>query len=239
MSTKEPKQIIVAIDGFSSSGKSTMAKHLAKQVGYRYIDSGAMYRAVTLYAMEHGWVNAEGMIEPQQIILSLPDIEIDFMVMEDGTQHTLLNERDVESEIRSMRVSNCVSPVSAIHEVRLKLVSLQQKFGQQKGIVMDGRDIGTVVFPQAELKVFVEASAQTRAQRRLKELLEKGAQVNFEEVLANVVSRDHIDMTREDSPLRKAEDAIALDNSNMSIDEQEQWLLDAFNFALKQANQDA
>jgi cytidylate kinase len=222
-------KIIIAIDGYSSSGKSTMARRLAAKIGYRYIDSGAMYRAVTLYALEHDMIKSDTEVDNAAIIAALPDIKIDFKPNEDGTQHTLLNGKDVEHEIRQLRVSNVVSPVSAIAEVRHALVDMQQALGREKGIVMDGRDIGTTVFPDAELKIFVDASAQTRAQRRFSELLAKGSTVTFEEVLANVVHRDTIDRTRTESPLRKADDAIALDNSTMTIEEQDKWLFDRYN----------
>lgn len=225
------KKIIIAVDGFSSSGKSTMARRLAAAVGYRYIDSGAMYRAVTIYALDHGMIDAEGNPDKVAIIAALPEIHIDFAVQPGGSQHTMLNGTDVESEIRRLRVSNAVSPVAAIPEVRHALVAMQKQMGESRGIVMDGRDIGTVVFPDAELKIFVDASAETRARRRFKELVEGGSPVSYEDVLANVVHRDHIDTTRAESPLRRAEDAIALDNSDMTIDEQDAWLLDKFNKA--------
>jgi cytidylate kinase len=218
-------KIIIAIDGYSSSGKSTMARRLASEIGYRYIDSGAMYRAVTLFALENGMISDGGVVDNDAIIKAIPNIKIDFKPCEDGTQHTLLNGRDVENEIRQLRVSNVVSPVSAIAEVRHALVEMQQALGKEKGIVMDGRDIGTTVFPDAELKIFVDASAQTRAQRRFSELIAKGSNVTFEEVLANVVHRDAIDRSRAESPLRKADDAIALDNSTMTIEEQDNWLM--------------
>ncbi len=223
------KPIIVAIDGFSSSGKSTMARRLAATVGYRYIDSGAMYRAVTLYALDAGLIGADGIPDADAVVAALPDIHIDFEVQADGSQHTMLNGADVEREIRRLRVSNAVSPVSAIPEVRHALVKMQQALGASRGIVMDGRDIGTVVFPDAELKIFVNASAETRAQRRFKEMIEKGAAVNYQDVLANVVHRDHIDSTRSESPLRRAVDAVLLDNSTMTVDEQDAWLLEQFN----------
>lgn len=226
---KNIKPIIIAVDGYSSSGKSTMARRLAAAVGYRYIDSGAMYRAVTLYALDNGLISVEGEPDKDGIIAALPDITIDFSVQPDGTQHTLLNGADVETEIRRLRVSNAVSPVAAIAEVRKALVAMQKKMGESRGIVMDGRDIGTVVFPDAELKIFVDASAETRAMRRFKELVEKGSQVSYEDVLANVVHRDRIDTTREESPLRRADDAVALDNSSMTIEEQDEWLLNQFN----------
>lgn len=220
--------IIVAVDGYSSSGKSTMAKALARNVGYRYIDSGAMYRAVTLYALRNNMISSDGSVDTTRVAADLDQIRIDFILTSDG-QHTTLNGEDVEKEIRSMHVSNHVSPIAAIPAVRHALVARQQQFGREKGIVMDGRDIGTTVFPDAELKIFVNASAETRAQRRFQELMAKGAEVNYEEVLANVVHRDHIDETREESPLRKADDAIVLDNSCMTEDEQNRWMLDRFN----------
>lgn len=226
------KKIIIAVDGFSSSGKSTMARRLAAVVGYRYIDSGAMYRAVTLYALDHGMIDDEGTPDTTAIIAALPQIHIDFSVQPGGSQHTMLNGTDVEKEIRRLRVSNAVSPVAAIPEVRHALVAMQKRMGESRGIVMDGRDIGTVVFPDAELKIFVNASAETRARRRFKELVEGGSQVSYEDVLANVVHRDHIDTTRAESPLRCADDAIALDNSAMNLEEQDAWLLDKFNKAV-------
>lgn len=219
--------ITIAIDGYSSSGKSTMAKHLARTIGYRYIDSGAMYRAVTLYAMRHGMIDSDGNVNAEALVAALPNISIDFKVNGDN-QATLLDGQDVEQDIRSMAVSNHVSPVAAIPEVRHALVKMQQAMGKSKGIVMDGRDIGTTVFPDAEMKVFVRASAQTRAQRRLSEMIDKGVATTFEEVLANIVSRDHIDETRKESPLRQAADASVLDNSTMSVECQNQWLLDKY-----------
>ena len=224
----ETQPIIIAIDGFSSSGKSTMARRLASAIGYRYIDSGAMYRAVTLFALEAGLIGADGTPDSEALEAALPHIHIDFEPQADGTQHTILNGVDVESEIRRLRVSNAVSPVAALPAVRHALVAMQKEMGRSRGIVMDGRDIGTVVFPDAELKIYVDASAETRAQRRFKEMVDKGASVTYEEVLANVVHRDHIDTTREESPLRRADDAIAIDNSNMTIEEQDRWLLDQF-----------
>jgi len=222
-------KIIVAIDGFSSSGKSTMARRLASAVGYRYIDSGAMYRAVALYALEHNLVDAAGDVDTAGLVAVLPDIEIDFVPQADGSQHTMLNGCDVETEIRRLRVSNVVSSVAAIPEVRYRLTAMQQQFGNGRGIVMDGRDIGTTVFPDAELKIYVDASAQTRARRRFNELVEKGSTVTYADVLANVMHRDSVDMNRTESPLRRADDAISLDNSDMSIEEQDAWLLNEFN----------
>lgn len=221
-------KIIIAIDGYSSSGKSSMAKALASKIGYRYIDSGAMYRAVTLWAMRNGLV-AGGDVDRAALIANLSKISVDFRVMPDGKQHTLLNGEDVEELIRRMDVSSNVSQVSVIPEVRHKLVDLQQELGNGKGIVMDGRDIGTTVFPHAEMKVFVTASVETRAQRRLQELVAKGIPANYEEVFANVAQRDHIDETREESPLRKAADAVTLDNSTMTVEAQNQWLLDLYH----------
>lgn len=226
----DAKKIIVAIDGYSSSGKSTMARALAKRIGYVYVDSGAMYRAVTLYAIRHDMVTPDKQIKAEALVAALPEIKISFRKAgDDGVQHTLLNGEDVEAEIRDMQVSSLVSPVAVIPEVRERLVALQQEFGKEKGIVMDGRDIGTTVFPDAELKIFVCASAEERARRRLKEMMEKGEKVTYEEVYKNVVDRDRIDTTREVSPLRKAADAIELDNGNMTREEQMDWLLERFN----------
>ncbi|WP_290453400.1 (d)CMP kinase [uncultured Muribaculum sp.] len=224
-------KIIIAIDGFSSSGKSTMARALAAAIGYRYIDSGAMYRAVTLWAIRNGMVSDNGTIDTDRLVADLPKINIDFAAPDTpgGKQATLLNGENVETEIRHMAVSNAVSPVATIPQVRSRLVALQQQMGKEKGIVMDGRDIGTTVFPDAEMKVFVGASAQTRAQRRFLELAEKGSAVTYEEVLNNVVQRDHIDQTRTESPLRQADDAIVLDNSTMSVEQQDKWLLDLYH----------
>lgn len=220
------KKIIIAIDGYSSSGKSTMAKRLASKIGYRYIDTGAMYRAVTLYALEHGLIDDKGQVNEAQLQAELPGVKVDFRPLADGTQHTLLNDTDVEAEIRKLYVSNHVSTIAAIPFVRHALVTLQQSMGREKGIVMDGRDIGTTVFPEAELKIFVTASAQTRAQRRFSELIEKGQATTYEEVLANVTHRDHIDETRKESPLRRADDALLLDNSHMTLAEQDAWLME-------------
>lgn len=224
------RPIIIAIDGFSSSGKSTMAKALAKTIGYRYIDSGAMYRAVTLHALRHGLIAPDGTIDEAALVASLPDLSIDFRPGPDG-QHTLLNGEDVEKEIRTMEVSDHVSPVAAIAAVRRDLVRRQQQFGAEKGIVMDGRDVGTTIFPNAELKIFVNAAAETRARRRYEELRAKGMEADYEKVLENVRSRDHIDMTRAESPLRRAADAIDIDNSSMTPDEQNAWLLAQFRNA--------
>ncbi|MDE6265724.1 MAG: (d)CMP kinase [Muribaculaceae bacterium] len=221
-------KIIIAIDGYSSSGKSTMARSLAAEIGYRYIDSGAMYRAVTLYAIRHNLITPDGSVDKLSLNNSLNDIKIDFKVT-DGKQLTVLNGEIVEGEIRRMEVSNLVSIIAAIPEVRHDLVAKQQELGKEKGIVMDGRDIGTTVFPDAEMKIFVDASPETRATRRYKELSDKGIATTYEEVLANVVKRDHLDRTREESPLRCADDAIKIDNSNMTPVEQNNLLLDLFN----------
>ena len=221
-------KITVAIDGYSSTGKSTMAKWLAAEVGYRYIDSGAMYRAVTLYAMRNRLIDNNRNVDQVRLTEALTSIRIDFC--RDGNkQKTLLNGANVENEIRMMDVSSNVSVIAAIPEVRHRLVALQRELGKDGGIVMDGRDIGTTVFPDAQLKVFVTSSAEVRAERRYKELLEKGEKVAYEDVLANVVERDHIDETRDESPLRKADDALLIDNSHLSREEQNQWLLDRFN----------
>jgi cytidylate kinase len=213
-------KITIAIDGFSSTGKSTVAKQLAKALGYIYVDTGAMYRAVTFYAMDKGLIN-ESDFNVEALIYQLPKISISFKFNEAlGFAEVYLNGKNIEKKIRRLEVSSFVSKVAAISEVRQKLVEQQQKMGQDKGVVMDGRDIGTVVFPEAELKLFMTASAETRAERRYQELLERGEQVSYEDVLANVQERDHIDSTREDSPLTKAKDAIEIDNSNMTLDEQ-------------------
>lgn len=230
------KKIIVALDGYSSSGKSTMARELARRVGYVYVDSGAMYRAVTLYAINHDMVNPDSTIKVKELVAALPDIHITFAPAgSDGVQHTLLNGEDVENLIRDMKVSSLVSPVAVIPEVRERLTALQQDFGHEKGIVMDGRDIGTTVFPAAELKVFVCTNAEERARRRHKELTDKGVNVTYEEVLENVIERDRIDSTREVSPLRKAEDAIELDNGSMTPTEQMEWLIGKFNDTVAKA----
>lgn len=225
------KKITVAIDGFSSSGKSTMARELARRVGYTYVDSGAMYRAVTLYAMRNGMTNSDGTVDTTALVAALPAIKVTFAKSGiDGVQHTLLNGEDVESRIRSMEVSGLVSPVSAIPEVREYLVRLQQDFGRDGGIVMDGRDIGTTVFPNAELKIFVNASPEERARRRALELEHKtGKPVNFDDILNNVRERDRIDSTRAVSPLRKADDAHELNNDNMTREQQMEWLVNLFD----------
>jgi cytidylate kinase len=219
------KKIIIAIDGFSSTGKSTLAKELAKNLGYVYVDTGAMYRAVALFAMQNGYIG-EAFFDKQSLINSLPYIKLVFKFNPDlGFAEMYLNDVNVEKEIRTIEVSNYVSKVAEIHEVRSKLVEQQQEMGKSKGIVMDGRDIGTVVFPEAELKIFMNASAHTRAERRFKELKEKGDKVSFEEVLKNIQERDYIDTHRDDSPLIKAKDALEFDNSNISKQEQFQKVL--------------
>jgi cytidylate kinase len=214
------KKITIAIDGFSSTGKSTLAKELAKELGYVYIDTGAMYRAVTFFAMENGYIDAD-FFDKETLIHSLPFIKLHFEFNPQlGFGEMYLNDVNIEKEIRTLEVSNFVSLVAEVSEVRAKLVEQQQEMGKEKGIVMDGRDIGTVVFPDAELKVFMTASPETRAQRRFDELQEKGQTVSFEEVLKNVEKRDYIDTHRDDSPLRKADDAIEIDNSYLTREEQ-------------------
>jgi len=226
------KKITIAIDGYSSCGKSTMAKDLAREVGYIYIDSGAMYRAVTLYCLENGLFTPDG-IDTEKLEAMMPNIRISFQLNpETQRPMTYLNGENVEDRIRTMEVSTRVSPVAAIPFVREALVKQQQEMGQAKGIVMDGRDIGTVVFPDAELKIFVVASAEIRAQRRYDELKAKGQEASYEEILANVKERDYIDQNREVSPLRQAEDALLLDNSNLTIEEQKQWLKKRFEEAV-------
>lgn len=220
-------KITIAIDGYSSTGKSTIAKRLAAALGYIYVDTGAMYRAVTLFALNHGFVNEKGQLDSAALIDKLSEVNLKFVPnTETGRSDMFLNDENVEREIRSMRVSGFVSPVAAIKEVREKLVKIQQEMGKDKGIVMDGRDIGTVVFPDAELKLFMTASPETRAARRYKELLEKGEEVTYTEVLKNVEERDRIDSTRTISPLTKAKDAIEFDNSDMGLEEQFERIYD-------------
>ncbi|WKD86337.1 Cytidylate kinase [Polaribacter huanghezhanensis] len=219
------KKITIAIDGFSSTGKSTIAKQLANYLGYIYVDTGAMYRTVTLFAMQHHFVGLD-FIHQEKLISELKNIKISFIFNKDvGFAEVYLNDVNVEKKIRSLEVSNLVSKVSAISKVREKLVLEQQEMGLHKGIVMDGRDIGTVVFPNAELKIFMTASAETRAKRRYDELIEKGDTVNYEEIYKNVVDRDQMDTTRKDSPLVKADDAIEIDNSNLTKQEQFEIIL--------------
>lgn len=224
------KKIIVAIDGYSSSGKSTMAKALAAEVGYKYIDSGAMYRAVTLYAMQGGMIASDGSIDVEALSAALPGIEIDFVIdPATGRSHTWMCGQDVEDKIRSMEVASHVSPIAAIPAVRHALTERMRAFGQERGIVMDGRDIGTAVFPDAEMKVFVDASPQVRATRRYKEMIAKGQSADYDSVLANVLERDHIDSTRAESPLRKADDATVLCNDDMTPEAQHDWMLSLFH----------
>jgi cytidylate kinase len=220
-------KIIIAIDGYSSSGKSTLAKAIAKHLGYKYIDSGAMYRAITLYALQNNLVDIHHHHVNEEKLKSLLDeININFRFNpEKNRQETYLNQENVEDEIRKMEVSNAVSIVSKLKFVREKMVRIQQKMGKEKGIVMDGRDIGTVVFPDAEIKIFMNANAEVRAERRYKELKENNVDVSYEEILENVKKRDHLDETRKESPLKKAKDAIELNNSNMTEKEQLQWIL--------------
>lgn len=226
----EQKHLItIAVDGFSSSGKSTMAKKLAKTIGYAYIDSGAMYRAVTLYCLENNLFDGDR-LDTEALERQLDNIRVTFGVNAEGKTETYLNGRNVETEIRQMPVSSKVSIVAAVPSVRHALVRQQQELGKGKGIVMDGRDIGTTVFPDAEMKVYVDASPETRARRRYDELVGKGdTSVSYEEVYRNVCERDHIDMNRAESPLRKADDAVVLNNSDMTIEEQDKWLLDLYH----------
>ncbi|MBO5894052.1 MAG: (d)CMP kinase [Alistipes sp.] len=222
------KKIIVAIDGFSSCGKSTFAKAIAAKLGYIFIDTGAMYRAVTLYALENGAI-VDGELNQELLIGLLPKIEISFAFnAERGASDIYVNGELAEDKIRTIEVSNCVSKVSQIRQVREKLVALQQQMGQHRGVVMDGRDIATVVFPDAELKLFMTADARVRAERRYAELKAKGDEVTFDEVLDNVISRDNADVNREISPLRRADDAIELDNSYMSVEEQMAWFMERY-----------
>ena len=223
------KKITIAIDGFSSCGKSTMAKDLAREVGYIYIDSGAMYRAVTLYSIENGIFDGD-VIDTEKLKKAIKDIQISFRPNpETGRPDTYLNGVNVENKIRTMGVSSKVSPISALDFVREAMVAQQQAMGKEKGIVMDGRDIGTTVFPDAELKIFVTATPEIRAQRRFDELKAKGQEASFDEILENVKQRDYIDQNRAVSPLRKAEDALLLDNTDLSIEEQKKWLFEQFN----------
>ena len=223
------KKIVIAVDGFSSCGKSTMAKDLAKAIGYIYIDSGAMYRAVTLFALRRNLFLADGQVNEEQLRAELPEIRITFVLNQEQRPETYLNGENVEKEIRGLEVSSRVSRIAALDFVRAELVHQQQLMGQEKGIIMDGRDIGSCVFPNAELKIFVTASAEIRAQRRYDELTAKGEKVNFEEILHNVQERDRIDMTRAVSPLRKADDALELDNSHLTPEQQKEWLLEQYN----------
>jgi cytidylate kinase len=218
-------KITIAIDGFSSTGKSTVAKQLAKKLGYVYVDSGAMYRAVTLYAMRNGFIET-GCFDKEGLILQLENIKVSFIFNDQlGFAEVYLNGENIEKQVRTLEVSQFVSQVATVSEVREQLVKQQQNFGKDKGVVMDGRDIGTVVFPDAELKLFMTASAEKRAQRRYDELIERGDDVSYNDVLTNVQTRDHIDSTREDSPLTRAKGSVKVDNSNMTLEEQFELVL--------------
>lgn len=221
------KKIVIAIDGHSSCGKSTMAKKLAKDLGYIYVDTGAMYRTVTLYALRQQLFEADGNVKAEELKQQMGQIEVSFALNpESGLPEALLNGENVEREIRGMEVSSHVSPIAALPFVREAMVDQQRRMGEAKGIVMDGRDIGTTVFPKAELKVFVTASAEVRAQRRYDELQAKGMPADYEDILKNVQERDYIDSHREVSPLRQADDALLLDNSHLTREEQQQWLME-------------
>ena len=227
------RKIVIAIDGFSSCGKSTFAKAIAARLGYIFIDTGALYRAVTLHALREGAI-VDGKVCEQSVLSLLPQINIAFRFnAERGASDVYVNGENVEQQIRSIEVSNAVSSISSIGAVREKLVALQQQMGQERGVVMDGRDIGTVVFPDAELKIYMTADAQVRAERRYKELTAKGDNVTLEESLENVISRDNADMTRAISPLRKADDAIVLDNSYMSVEAQMAWFMERYEAIVK------
>lgn len=229
-------KITIAIDGFSSTGKSTVAKQLAKELSYVYVDTGAMYRAITLYAMRKGFITKDS-FDTDSLIKDLPNLNLKFAFeAARGFAAIYLNDENIEDEVRTLEVSQYVSRVAAVSEVRAKLVSQQQQMGLEKGVVMDGRDIGTVVFPNAELKIFMTATAEERAKRRFKEMKQKGQEVSYDEVLKNVEERDHLDTTREDSPLVKAEDAIEIDNSSLSLDEQFNTLLNISNEVIAKQN---
>ena len=226
-------RITIAIDGHSSCGKSTMAKQLAKELGYIYVDTGAMYRTVTLYAMQHNLIDQNNVVDIEALQKQMPMINVSFRFNQDtGRPDAYLNGERVEDKIRTIEVSNCVSPVAAIPFVREAMVEMQRQMGKEKGIVMDGRDIGTTVFPDAELKIFVTASAEVRAQRRYDELKQKGMPADYADILNNVQERDYIDSHREVSPLRQAPDALLLDNSTMTIAEQQEWLRERVNETL-------
>ncbi len=226
------RKIVIAIDGFSSCGKSTFAKAIAARLGYIFIDTGAMYRAVTLYALENGAIRS-GIVDEDAVEALLPQIEITFRFNpQRGASDIYVNGDLAEGRIRSIEVSNCVSGVSSIRAVREKLVAMQQRMGRDRGVVMDGRDIGTVVFPDAELKIFMTADAEVRARRRYAELTAKGDNVTLEEIVEKVISRDKADMSRAISPLRQADDAIVLDNSYMTVEEQMEWFMERYNAAV-------
>ena len=223
------KKIVIAIDGFSSCGKSTFAKAIASKLGYIFIETGAMYRAVTLYALQRGAISESGEVDAAAVVALLGEVDITFKFNpERGASDIYVNGEFAEDKIRGIEVSNCVSRVSSIREVREKLVAMQQQMGRDRGVVMDGRDIGTVVFPDAELKIYMTADARVRAERRYAELKAKGDDVTLDEILKNVISRDNADMTREISPLRRADDAIELDNSQMSVEEQMAWFMERY-----------
>lgn len=227
-SSKQNKKIVIAVDGFSSCGKSTFAKMVAAHLGYIFIDTGAMYRAVTLWAIENGCVE-RGILNEERLVANLDNIRIDFRFNPDrGASDIYVDGEWVEGKIRTITVSNLVSAVSAIGEVRARLVAMQQEMGRDKGVVMDGRDIGTVVFPHAELKIFMTADPEVRAERRYQELLAKGEEVSREEIVENIRQRDHLDQTRAVSPLRKADDAIVLDNGGMTLEEEMVWFNEVF-----------
>ncbi len=226
-------KITIAIDGFSSTGKSTVAKQLAKHLGYVYVDSGAMYRAITFYAMQQSFINRNS-FNKEALINDLPKIKINFKLNKTlGFAEVYLNGENIEKQIRTLEVSSFVSKVAAVSEVRKKLVEQQQEMGEGKGVVMDGRDIGTVVFPEAELKLFMTASAEKRAIRRYEELIERGDKVSYEDVLKNVQERDYIDSNREDSPLEKAKEAIEIDNSDMTLEEQFNKILELVKMTIE------
>ena len=228
------RKIVIAIDGFSSCGKSTFAKAIAARLGYIFIDTGAMYRAVTLYALENGAIRS-GIVDEDAVEALLPQIEITFRFNpQRGASDIYVNGDLAEGRIRSIEVSNCVSGVSSIRAVREKLVAMQQRMGRDRGVVMDGRDIGTVVFPDAELKIFMTADAEVRARRRYAELTAKGDNVTLGEIVENVISRDKADMSRAISPLRQADDAIVLDNSYMTVEEQMEWFMERYNAAVEE-----
>ena len=218
------RTITIAIDGFSSTGKSTLGRQLANYLDYVFVDSGAMYRAVTLYGLQKGFISETG-FDSEKLIASLTDISLEFVNNSKGIAEIHLNGENVEKEIRTLEISEYVSPVATLSEVRKKLVELQRKLGEGRGVVMDGRDIGTVVMPNADLKIFMNASREVRAQRRYKELLNRGENISYEEVLENVTERDNIDSTRQLSPLKQADDAIVVDNSEMNISDQFHMIL--------------
>ena len=223
------KKIVIAIDGHSSCGKSTMAKALARRIGYVYVDTGAMYRAVTLYALRHGMIDAEGRVDEQTLEASMDQVRVSFTLnAETRTPETCLNGENVEHDIRGMEVSAHVSAIAALPFVRRVMEAQQKAMGRDKGIVMDGRDVGTVLFPDAELKIFVTATAEVRARRRYNELKAKGMDADYDEILKNVQQRDYIDSHREVSPLRKADDALELDNSNITLQQQDEWLMQRY-----------